>query len=146
MNESPNIERKPAVTLAPLHSPDRPRTRKECSSQSRPCPWVSCKYHLALDINPATGSIHLNAGARGRRTLQRLDRHGNEEWLERAADTVLDMPETCALDVAERGGTTLEEIAELLGITRERARQTEVEALANLRLSAAEGADGGSAE
>jgi hypothetical protein len=59
------------------------------SADGRPC-----KYHLALDINPATGSVHLNAGARGSRTLQRRDRQGADEWLEHAADTVLDMPET----------------------------------------------------
>jgi hypothetical protein len=147
MNPSTGIEREPATALALFHAPDRPRTRQGCGGQTRPCPWAGCKYHLALDVNPATGSIHLNAGARGSRTLQRRDRLGVEEWLERAADAVLDRPETCALDVAERGGATLEEVAELLGITRERARQIEVEALAKLRqLAAGEGDDGHQAE
>jgi hypothetical protein len=117
--------------------------RAQCVGQERPCPFVSCKYHLALDINAETGSIHLNAGPRGSRTLQRRDRQGVEEWFERASDAVLGMPETCALDVADRGGVTLEEIAELLGITRERARQIETGALVKLRLGvrAAGGAD-----
>jgi hypothetical protein len=121
-------------------------TRADCRTQSRPCPWVSCKYHLALDINPATGSIHLNAGPRSRRTLAVWNRRGAEEWLERAADALLDMPETCALDVAERASATLEEIAELLGITRERARQIENAALAKLRQLATGGAVGDQTE
>jgi hypothetical protein len=40
-----------------------------------------------------------------------------------------DLPSTCALDVAERGGQSLEEVGSLLNITRERARQIEVAAL-----------------
>jgi hypothetical protein len=54
-----------------------------------------------------------------------------KEWLERAADAALDVPETCALDVAERGGATLE-IASYLGIIGERARLIEACALAEL--------------
>src|SRR5688572_696068 len=38
----------------------RPATRGECKEEARPCPWVSCKYHLYLDVNPETGSIKLN--------------------------------------------------------------------------------------
>jgi hypothetical protein len=41
--------------------------------------------------------------------------------------------ETCALDVADRGGGTLEEIAVVLGLTRERVRQIERGALEKLR-------------
>ena len=36
---------------------ERPRTRAECRGHEGPCPWVSCKHHLYLDINPLTGSI-----------------------------------------------------------------------------------------
>jgi DNA-directed RNA polymerase sigma subunit (sigma70/sigma32) len=101
---------------------------------------------LALDVSAATGSIHLNAGARGSRTLRRGERHDVDTWLERAADAVLDMPATCALDVADRGGVTLAEIADLLGITRERARQIDSTALAKLRVAADKGDDGDQAE
>jgi DNA-directed RNA polymerase sigma subunit (sigma70/sigma32) len=43
------------------------------------------------------------------------------------------MQETCALDVADRGGITLEEVGEILNLTRERIRQVEVKGLEKLR-------------
>lgn len=93
---------------------ERPKTRSECSSGVRPCPYVSCKHHLYLDVNPETGSIKLN--------FPDLD--------------VWEMQETCALDVADRGGITLEEVGEILNLTRERIRQVEVKGLEKLRETA----------
>jgi hypothetical protein len=45
---------------------------------------------------------------------------------------VWDMGESCALDVADRGGTTLEDVGAIMNLTRERIRQVEVKALARL--------------
>lgn len=46
---------------------------------------------------------------------------------------------SCALDVADRGGATLEEVGEYIGVTRERIRQIEAGLMLklkkNLRLS-----------
>src|ERR1035438_5017031 len=42
------------------------------------------------------------------------------------------MAETCALDVADRRGTTLEEVGAIMNLTRERIRQVEVKGLAKL--------------
>jgi len=42
------------------------------------------------------------------------------------------MTESCALDVADRGGTTLEDVGAIMNLTRERIRQVEVKALAKL--------------
>lgn len=95
----------------------RPRTRGECRFGERPCPWVSCRHHLAIDVNPYTGSITVNFPAIG----------------------PLDLRETCSLDVADRGGLTLEEVGELLNLTRERIRQVEVRGLIKLRANAPEG-------
>ena len=92
----------------------RPRVRAECASGPRPCPFLSCKHHLYLDINPSTGSIKLNFP-------------DTELW---------DLPETCALDVADRGGVTLEEVGTLLNLTRERIRQVETHGLLKLRATA----------
>lgn len=99
-----------AAILAEL-SAMRPGTREDCRTGERPCPYVSCKYHLFLDVNPETGSIKLN--------FPDLN--------------VWEMSETCALDVADRGGITLEEVGELLNLTRERIRQVEVLGLEKLR-------------
>ena len=89
----------------------RPTTRGECRDAPRPCPWVSCKYHLYLDIVPQSGSIKMNFP-------------DLEVW---------EMTETCALDVADRGGITLEDVGILLNLTRERIRQVEKSGLDKLR-------------
>ncbi|MFO0693558.1 MAG: sigma factor-like helix-turn-helix DNA-binding protein [Polyangiales bacterium] len=88
----------------------RPRTRAECKDMERPCPFVSCKYHLFIDVHPVRGSIKLNFP-------------DIEVW---------EMTETCALDVADRGGITLEEVGEIMNLTRERVRQVETAGLARL--------------
>lgn len=46
---------------------------------------------------------------------------------------VEDLEHSCALDVADDGPKTLEQVAEVLWVTRERARQIEQAALAKLR-------------
>jgi hypothetical protein len=90
---------------------DRPMTRADCATGPRPCLYVACKHHLYLDVNPETGSIKLNFPDK-------------EPW---------ELEETCALDVAERGGVTLEEVGDILNLTRERVRQVEVTGLTKLR-------------
>lgn len=89
----------------------KPKTREECANGERPCPFVSCKHHLYLDVSARTGAIKLNFP-------------DLEVW---------EMTETCALDVADRGGTTLEEVGAIMNLTRERIRQVEVKGLAKLQ-------------
>jgi len=36
----------------------RPRTFGDC--EPGPCPWVGCRYHLYLDVDPDTGRLTLN--------------------------------------------------------------------------------------
>lgn len=43
-------------------------------------------------------------------------------------------PWSCSLDVADAGGITLDEVGRALRVTRERARQLEVQALVQLRM------------
>jgi hypothetical protein len=98
----------------------RPKTRADCLpggfNEHRPCPWYGCRHHLCLEVNPETGSL----------SVRDMD----------------DVPHTCVLDVAEIGsppgsghGTpiTLEEVGDILAVTRERARQLEVQALIRLK-------------
>jgi len=97
---------------ATIEEYDRPQTRGDClpggCNGARPCPWVSCRAHLAIDVDERTGSLKLN--------FPDLD--------------VWQMPETCAHDIADRGGVTLEEVGEFANLTRERVRQIEARGLA----------------
>jgi Sigma-70, region 4 len=101
-----------ALLNPPVDIP-RPTTREECCAEARPCPWVACKHHLYLDVNPETGSIKINFP-------------DLEPW---------ELKHTCALDVAERGGITLEEVGEIMNLTRERIRQVEVRGLLKLKMA-----------
>ena len=38
---------------------ERPKTRADCLRVVRPCPWVSCRWNLALDVKP-NGNVTLN--------------------------------------------------------------------------------------
>lgn len=89
-----------------------PLTRDECRGDERPCPFVSCRFHLFLDVDEHIGSIKLNFP-------DLLDDDGTPRLEE--------MLETCALDVMDRGGVTLEALAEIMNLTRERVRQLELE-------------------
>jgi len=94
----------------------RPRTRAECCDGPRPCPWVSCKYNLYLDVTEA-GGLRFN--------FPDIDPD--------------EMAESCALDVADRAEArirlgdpplTADELAAILNTSRpalieEEARATE---------------------
>lgn len=89
----------------------RPKSRSDCLTMERPCLYVSCRYHLYLDVNPETGSVKMNFPDK-------------EIW---------ELEDTCALDVADRGGITLEEVGAIMNLTRERIRQVEVRGLEKLK-------------
>ena len=88
----------------------RPITRADCANVPRPCPFVSCKFHLYLDTRE-TGSVKLNFPD-----------------LEPG-----DLEQSCALDIADEGPQGLEVVARALNVTYEGARQTEERALRNAR-------------
>ena len=96
--------------------PERPRTYGDCEREGlgllRPCPWVGCSQHLALDVTE-TGGITF-------------------WWPDR---DVTELPETCALAAVKRhpDGMTLVEVGALTNLTRERIRQIECEGLRALR-------------
>ncbi|MCA9633276.1 MAG: DNA-binding protein [Myxococcales bacterium] len=78
-----------------------PATRADCEHGERPCPYVSCRHHLYLDVTPA-GSLKLNFP----------DKQPHE------------LEYSCVLDLAT-GERALEEIAMVMNVTRERIRQLE---------------------
>jgi len=74
----------------------KPKTRAECKGGPRPCPFISCKHHLYVDVSPRTGAIKLNFP-------------DLEVW---------ELTESCALDIADHGGTTLEDVGAIMNLTR----------------------------
>ncbi len=83
---------------------ERPKTRGECRDGIRPCPFVSCRYHLFLDVTENGKGLKLN--------FPHLD--------------VTEMRESCALDVSERGGLNWQGVAEMLNVSHERVRQIQL--------------------
>jgi hypothetical protein len=110
LNRISKREREELRRNLPILDYQRPRTRAECP-QERPCCYVACSKNLYLDVapRPGTGNIRLNFPDREPEDMPPL-------W-------------SCALDVADRGGATLEEVGEAMNIVRERVRQIEGEAL-----------------
>ena len=106
----------PIVSLRVVSDADldytRPRTRADCADVPRPCPFVGCRHNLYLDYATENG-VRVNFP----------DREPHE------------MPPegSCALDVADQGGITLNAAGEYVNLTRERIRQVEREALEKLR-------------
>lgn len=97
-------QRKRYIHIETVKEEDRPKTRADCASVPRPCPYVGCRYHLAIDVR-RSGSLVI----------------------------IDNLPESCALDVAEKGSHTLEAVGELIGITRQGASQILEKAYAKLR-------------
>lgn len=96
--------------------PPRPRTWGECQARGlgtaeSPCAYVSCRYHLAIDVTPS-GGITLN----------------------RPAEEPQAAPQTCTLRVVEAhpGGLDHYTIADILNITHQGVSRMEVHALGRL--------------
>lgn len=87
-----------------------PKTRADCYNMPRPCLIVSCRHNLYLDVNNETGSVKFNFPDK-------------EIW---------ELEESCSLDIAERGGVTLEDVGNIMNLTRERIRQLEIRGLQKL--------------
>jgi hypothetical protein len=94
------------LPLEDVRAANRPQTRADCVDGPRPCPWVSCRYHLYLDVALGEGRA-----VKGALRLNFPDADVDE------------IPETCALDVADRGGAQGEQLATLLNLTRRGAEK-----------------------
>jgi hypothetical protein len=106
-----NNQERRAGNVVELHQEQRPRTRSDCADGPRPCPWVGCRYHLYSDVK-WSGTLVV---------YHDID--------------PLELPETCTLDVSGRQQHTLDEVAAVMGVTRERVHQIEEKALAKLELA-----------
>lgn len=87
----------------------RPKTRADCDTVPRPCPYVGCRHHLFLDVGPS-GSIQFPHGD----SLASLDA----------------MPVSCALDAADAGPSEVGEVGQLVGMSPWWSGQTIAKALA----------------
>jgi hypothetical protein len=88
----------------------RPKTRADCFQVRRPCPFVSCRHHLYLEVR-SDGTIGMNFPSLEPGQLK----------------------ETCALDVAEREkGVTHSIAGRYLNLTRARIGQIERAAVGKL--------------
>lgn len=86
--------------------PKRPQSRAECVGGPRPCPYVSCRHHLFLEVHP-NGNIKLP--------------HGKREPEE--------LKPSCSLDVADGGKLTARGVALVLNLSHARIQQIEAVAL-----------------
>jgi len=95
----------------------RPKIRADCLSGERPCIWIRCSHHMLWAMN-------LGMRYNSRKVIYRkfLDSYTDDEFV----NIIFGLPETCVLDITDRGGQTLESIGQILGITRERVRQIEI--------------------
>lgn len=100
----------------------KPKTRAACERRGlgtrRPCPYVSCKYHVAVEVTDAGSIKHAHPGL-----------------------PVGEHKHTCTLALADKGGMTLEEVGAILNTTRERVRQIEGDALAKVRAALGDDAE-----
>lgn len=84
---------------------ERPKKRGDCKNGPRPCPWIGCKWHLFWE----------------------MPRKEVEAALGESDDAVIEyiweMKDTCVLDVADCPENTLEDVGQILKLTRERIRQ-----------------------
>lgn len=96
------------------HDQQRPMTRSECVDGPRPCPWLRCRHHLAIEIDSLNGTIKF-------------------AYPEAAEGDFEARTQSCSLDVANQGEHTLEEVGALIGdLTQERVRQIQERALQRL--------------
>lgn len=96
-----------------------PESRSECAGGARPCPYVTCRYHLLLDI-----------GEGGRLLKARDFDEGDADGI---AEALREMPETCALDVADRGSTISRVIGDAMGVRRDTVEMLISGALQSIR-------------
>jgi hypothetical protein len=99
----------------------RPKTRADCVDGPRPCTWIGCRHHILTEFTE-NGRLVFHTGCRACRPT-----------IDEVVAIIGGMGDSCALDVAERGATTLEDVAELMNMSLERVRQVEADAIRKLK-------------
>ncbi len=94
----------------PVYPEKRPETREGCADMPRPCPFLTCKWHLGHEaIGPDVDDDTL------------------------AEAIASETGDTCALDVADRGPQTERWVAQLMGLSHQRVHQLSRDAKSHAR-------------
>ena len=115
----------------------RPTTVAACSEEARPCPWVSCRHHLLLEVaspkveqraDPRATTLRLNMPRRDRIRLGRRPGLASsaaaaivQTWIDDAVELLSRMRYTCTFDVVRDypDGLTSRALATILGVTEQ---------------------------
>jgi hypothetical protein len=124
----------------------RPTTRAECRDEARPCPWVSCRHHLLLEVEEAVQrhshsrrkarprKLRLNQPSKGKVATGRRPGLASSAaaalvrvWIDDAVELLSRMRYTCALDVVDDypDGLPAGSVGWLLGVTAQAIEQVE---------------------
>jgi hypothetical protein len=134
--------RQPLPARQPMSDPDpiykiaRPQSRGECKGGPRPCPWVGCRYHLLLDVGEkATGRPKALRVLGARHHILSLLATAPAVVVDAIADEAVErlagLSESCALDIADRGGIGPKQIARALGLSRQAVQKETGDLLAD---------------
>lgn len=74
---------------------------------ARPCPYVGCKHHLLIEVNPDTGDMTKAVP---------FDETSQDD----VGDVLSGRAQTCSLDVANEGAIAPKQIGALLNVSRQR--------------------------
>lgn len=127
-----------ASATATMLAVPRPRTRLECSQEARPCPWIGCRFHLAIEVTEAERRPTMVSNAtttRGGRRVGLSSSAGLADvtvWSDDVLEALSSLEHTCALDVAEGGASGATRVGALFGMSRQAAMGNIVTALAKL--------------
>lgn len=103
-----------------LSAPDFPQPTEDGFNAARPCPFVSCRHHLLLDVNSQNGHL-----------VKTVDFDEDDD--ESVSFTLHARQETCLLDAIGNGKLTQTNVAELLNVSQERVLYIERRAMARAR-------------
>lgn len=128
----PDPQALPKVACVPGTTPrSLPLLRADCVGGPRPCPMVSCRHHLYTsegegdDLKLTYFSQMVEDGQRS--LFAQGDLRASQmvapRWKFFDGVPAHSMPPSCALDIADAGESSADEIGALLGIDPERVRQ-----------------------
>lgn len=103
---------------------EKPISRSDCVDAERPCPWVSCRYHMAHRL----GSGHANRPTvRDGSEDPHLDILDPDKW-------ATELPVSCMLDITDRGlPVSADECSEVMGISAHQVRKIAAKAVGRMK-------------